>query len=511
MADLNDSVSTPSTPADTDTSPVTSEVNATLSKDGLNVSATDKGELSITERIKATFENKASVNITAEDIGFEYSELVSIQEKIQDTLTRTVTNKNEIAFDSDSLKISETLTDSYNFNDKLTYTDKEGSSFDLDKDGFRFGITDEQSLDYKPTDYYSENITHKEGVQLTNKKASYENSVSTSQRFGTDDNYLKYANKYGITLSSDKGLELADEESVSVKTEGFEANSSVKSSASFDGEKLKAGYETSDSVKVGDKDNNVELYNKSSISADSDGAVTQSNTQGMNVKTEKFEFGNEQTHSVSESEDSFEETHQSKTTVGMEVADGVKVKNTTTHEVSEKVSESEEAVTEESSESISSETRIEVDPEKAGIGAAIGAEIFNSGMAIAETAMKSESTTETVTPKQQEEETEEEVEAESEGEAEAETQAEAEAETQAQAEEEKRMQEELEEDVRVNEELNQKSEELMNEHENAMDIDREEYAKELEDNSYDQPGDGKSAHDMVNFDQGESADYSYGY
>ena len=47
--------------------------------------------------------------------------------------------------------------------------------------------------------------------------------------------------------------------------------------------------------------------------------------------------------------------------------------------------------------------------------------------------------------------------------------------------------------------------------ENAMDIDREEYAKELEDNSYDQPGDGKSAQDMVNFDQGESADYSYGY
>ena len=76
---------------------------------------------------------------------------------------------------------------------------------------------------------------------------------------------------------------------------------------------------------------------------------------------------------------------------------------------------------------------------------------------------------------------------------------------------EKSIKEQVEEDTRVDEELNRKSAELMDEHENAMEVDREEYATELEDNSYDQPGDGKSAHDMVNFDKGESSDYSYGY
>lgn len=496
MADLNDSAGTP---ADTDTSPITSEVSATLSGDGLNISATDKGETSITDRITASFENSASVDISADDIGIEYSELVSIKEKINETLTRTVTNKNGIEFDSDSLKISETLSDSYNYNDTLTYTDKTDTSFEVDGDGFRLNAGNEQSLDYKPTDYISGNVTYKDGVQATNKDISYESSVSSSQRIGTDNNNISHNSKYGFSLSSDKGAGISAEESVGVKTDGFEANSSVKSTASFDGEKLKAGYETDDSVKIGDKDNNVELYNKSSVSADSDGGTSRSNTQGMNVKTEKFEVGNEQTHSVSESEDSTEETHQSKTTVGMEVADGVKVKNTTTHEVSEKVSESEEAVTEETSESFKSETRIEVDPEKAGIGAAIGAKMFNIGMAIGETAMESESTSETVTPKQQENESEEQEAAASEVEAEA------------KAEQEKSIKDQVEEDTRVNEELNRKSEELMDEHENAMNVDREEYAKELEDNSYDQPGEGKTGYESMNFDQEESADYSYGY
>lgn len=513
MADLHDSASTPGAPADTDTSPITSEVSATLSGDGLNISATDKGEVSITDRIKASFNNTADINFSSDGPGFKYSEELSIQEKIKDSINRTVTNKNEVALNKDGLRISETLSDSYNYNDKLTYTDKTDSSVELDDDGFKVNAGNEQSLDYKPTDYLSGNVTYKDGVQVTNKNVSYENSVSASQRLGTDNNHIRHSNKYGFTLSSDKGASFSAEESVGLKTDGFEANSSVKSTASFDGEKLKAGYETNNSVKFGDKDNNVELYNKSSVSADSDGATTRSNTQGMNVKTENFEVGSEQTHSVKETENSVEESHQSKETVGVKVADGVKVKNTTTHETSEKVTETDEAITEESSESFKSETRIEVDAEKAGIGAAIGAKMFNIGMAIGETAMESESSSETVTPKQQEPDPEQQ-------EATAEEASEAEVKAEAEAEEEKSIKEQVEEDTRVNEELNRKSEELMDEHENAMEVDRAEYAKELEDNSYDQPGEGKTGLESVNFDKGESAgtdsggesaDYSYGY
>ena len=400
MDDFNDSVSTP---ADSDTAAAfSSEAEVTLSDKGLNFSASEKGEVSITDRVRATFSDSVSADFSASGPDFKISEEASLQNRITDTLTRTTTNKSDLNISSSRLRIAETLSDSYNFNDILTYTDKSSASMELNADGFEGNIGTEQSVDFTPGDYYSENITYRNNVKLKNESVGYESSVSTSTRVGSEKNNVNHSSKYGYSLSSDKGAAFSGEESVGLKTEGFEANSSIKGSVDFDGEKTKRTVETNNSAKIGDEKNNVELYNKHSVSRDSEGEKSRSNTNGMNINTENFEAGTSHTNTVKETDNSVEESNKTENTVGVKMGEGVKLKNTTTHESSEKASVSKDALTYESSDSMKSKTRIEVDSNKVGAPTVIASKVFNAGMAFSESLTDSESKSKTVIPLEQE-------------------------------------------------------------------------------------------------------------
>ena len=411
---------------------------------------------------------------------------------------------------------------------------------------------DNQNSD-KPTVHQTTTVSTKDfdSVDFQNEvKMDYNDSVSlgVKESVSLDEDSVKYGIENEVNVKTDAGSRTAKsgieatmgEDNFGLKhSRGYrekvgnvEYKENSEISAGYDGKRFTVGQSADSSVKVGNDDAYAKMSSGYSAKFGSGYSAVESN-YGVEAKSGPVEYGvkqsNSYTHETQENEkgETVEtETATQKTEVSgsVDAGNGVKIKNSVELEHSEKSTESDEGVTEESTTSISSKTRIEVDEEKAGKGAAVMAGVFNATQEVKEAVVKDAFTTTETTKYSNRDNGSNEAEDTEKAEEQAESieKENAEKEAEAEAEAEKSTKEQVEEDTRVNEELNKESEELMAEHENAMEVDREEYAEELEDNSYDQPGEGSTGLESVDFDEGESSgqdsggesadnDYDYGY
>lgn len=304
----------------------------------------------------------------------------------------------------------------------------------------------------------------------------------------------------------------------------YEENSEI--SAGFNENGFTVGQSVESSTKVGNDNAYVKTSNGQSTEFCPNSFGTETH-YGVEAKAGPIEGGVKQSNSYANGTEENEdgetvetETATQKTEVssGVNMGNGVKVKNSVEVEHSEKFSQGEESDVEESTTSISSKTRIEVDQEQAGKGVALMAGIFNATQAVNEAVLKEAFTMTETTEHSKGDDSEENAENATEEEAEdiekenAKQEAEAETEAEAKAEEEeKSIQEQVEEDTKIDQELQEKSAEMKDEYENSMDYDREEYAEELEDYSYDQEGEGGTGLESVDFSEGEAAGDDYDY
>lgn len=384
-------------------------------------------------------------------------------------------------------------------------------------------------------------------------KMDYNDTVSlgTKESTSISENGIEYGIENEINIVSDtgsmtvkSGLEasfgensfgLKHKQGYEEKNGNIEYKENNEINAAYNGKGFTVGESADSSTKIGNDD----AYTKTSSGYSTKFGSGYSGVEsyhGIETKTGPVEYGAKQTNSYThkteenkngETVETETATQKNEISGGVDVGNGVKVTNSVGVEHSEKTSESKENYTEESTTSFSSKTRIEVDEEQAGKGAAVMAGIFNATQAVNESFLKEAFTMTETTEYSKGVDGEDASEAEGEAVAEniGKENAEQEAEAEAEAEE-KSTKEQVEEDTKVDQELQEKSEELKNEHENPMDYDREEYAEELEDYSYDQPGEGETGLESVDFSEnesegessspdsgGESAgnDYDYGY
>ena len=386
-------------------------------------------------------------------------------------------------------------------------------------------IQNEVKMDYND----SVSVTTKESANLSEDSITYgaENTVQIETDTG------KKTAKSAMEASfGENNFRVKQRQEFGQKFGNVDAKIHNEMSAGHDGKRFTVGQSMGGSAKVGTDDGYVKATANHSTKVGAN-YVGAEDSYGLEAKSGPVDYGVKQTtgHSRATEENargekvaSETETKKTELSSGVDTGKGVKVKNSVEVEQSEKITEDKNSYTEERKTSIHGKTRMEVDEAQAGKGAAVYAEMFNAVQEAKESVLK-DAFSQTETKKYAKDgNTEGEAdEKANEEQVEADQKENAEKASQAQAENEKSVQEQVEEDNRVHEEMERDSEELMDEHENAMEVDREEYAEELEDYSYEADDDvekdwqadfGEEAQEPEEVEiTGESADndYDYGY
>lgn len=180
-------------------------------------------------------------------------------------------------------------------------------------------------------------------------------------------------------VSAGKDVKIPGYERTASQTAGMELNDA--------GLTLNQGYHTSE--KFGDEHISVEATEDISTSVSTDGTIKSSVEAGGKIETENLEVGAKAAASSKSTENSEENSMGMEASAGMKIADGMKMNNSVNMQSAEKFSETEEAYTQEGTESISFQSRIEVDPKEATAGKKLAAGIYNTGMKAAETGVNS--------------------------------------------------------------------------------------------------------------------------
>ena len=253
-------------------------------------------------------------------------------------------------------------------------------------------------------------------------KYGYNGSITygAEQYVTVGDTTVKSAQELGLG----KELELKEKLSVTQKLGLHELENSVEHGFGTDGKKITYGVSGEVSEKVGTEETYTKNTYGGGAKIGTDGAMEMEASQGVEAKAGGVEasmkhtsttgFGTEE---MSNGETGESVSHTEKVEMGAkaEVADGVKVSHSESVEIGTKTAESENASMEETTVAFESKTRIEVDAQKAGVGAATAAGVFNTAMATKEAIMKelfkltskSESVTQEETKEQTQESTQE--------------------------------------------------------------------------------------------------------
>lgn len=150
---------------------------------------------------------------------------------------------------------------------------------------------------------------------------------------------------------------------------------------------LNHGFHTSE--KFGNENISAEVTEDFSTSVSTDGTIKSSMEAGSEIKTENLEVGMKASASSTSTENSQANSLGMEASAGIKIADGMKMKNSVNMEYTGKSTETEEMYTEEETESIAFQSRIEVDPERATLGKEVAAGIYNTSMKAAETGINS--------------------------------------------------------------------------------------------------------------------------